>query len=266
MKASFFIIILLIVMITANQPIFAQHNPSPSPCENCTHEERLSNWISLFPNDTMVPVVVLFKNQLTLEELKAHMTINSTGRFDLEGEITLIQSYGGIVKPSFISITNSYGADVPKDKVFGIQDDPRVWSVDPDYPMQTADVTPPNGVQFRYLNGTLKHLPIPSVNSTDLDNSTMNSDASVNLSANDSLEIHSKTSLPSPLKQLKSGIWTQDIKCNKGFELVIKATNAHPACVKPTTATRLLSHGWITLEVFVSTHTPPPMIVGGKPQ
>src|SRR2546428_351068 len=112
----------------------------------------------------------------------------------------------------------------------------------------------------------LKHLPIPSVNSTDLDNSTMNSDASVNLSANDSLEIHSKTSLPSPLKQLKSGIWTQDIKCNKGFELVIKATNAHPACVKPTTATRLLSHGWITLEVFVSTHTPPPMIVGGKPQ
>jgi len=242
-----------------------QETPSFT-CDGCTHDEILAKWISRFPDGSMVPVLVLFKNQLTPEELKAHMTINSTGRFDLEGEVKLIQSYGGIVKPTIISITNFYGADVPKDKVFAIQDDPRVWSVDGDWPMQTADIAPPNGVQFRYLNGTLRDVPNPFVNSTDLANSTMNSNASANLSVNDGLVIHSKESFSSPLKQEKSGISVKDIQCKQGFVLLVKAANGHPVCVKPTTATRLVSHGWITLEVFESTHTLPNHIVGGGVQ
>lgn len=54
----------------------------------------------------------------------------------------------------------------------------------------------------------------------------------------------------SPLKQIKSRIQVKDVKCNQGFQLVIKNENGHPACVRPNTATRLLTHGWLTLEKF----------------
>ena len=54
---------------------------------------------------------------------------------------------------------------------------------------------------------------------------------------------------PSPLRQSKSGIALQDIKCNEGLVLIFKAITDVPACVKSTTATRLVSHGWITLEM-----------------
>lgn len=53
----------------------------------------------------------------------------------------------------------------------------------------------------------------------------------------------------SPLKQIKSRILAKDVKCNQGFQLVIK-NEYSPACVKPNTATRLLTHGWLTLEKF----------------
>jgi len=59
----------------------------------------------------------------------------------------------------------------------------------------------------------------------------------------------------SPLKQLKAGIAVSDIKCKEGLVLVIKESNEHPACMKPATATRLLSNGWITLEKFETTHS-----------
>src|SRR5207245_1059371 len=52
----------------------------------------------------------------------------------------------------------------------------------------------------------------------------------------------------SPLKQLESGIMTRDIQCKHNFVLLIKMENGHPGCVKPTSMTRLLSHGWITVE------------------
>ena len=47
-----------------------------------------------------------------------------------------------------------------------------------------------------------------------------------------------------PLKQFKSGIKAQDVKCNTGFELVIKSTDGSPACVKPDTASKLVELGW----------------------
>jgi len=59
---------------------------------------------------------------------------------------------------------------------------------------------------------------------------------------------------PSPLKQLKSGILVQDIKCKEGLVLIIKESNDNPACVKSTTVTRLLSQNWLTLENYVASH------------
>src|SRR5439155_13655311 len=70
--------------------------------------------------------------------------------------------------------------------------------------------------------------------------------------SNQTVHVNALT-LPSPLKQLESGIAILDVKCNESFILVIKESNGNPSCVKPTTATRLLSHGWITVEKFGTT-------------
>lgn len=49
----------------------------------------------------------------------------------------------------------------------------------------------------------------------------------------------------SPLKQFKSGIKAENVKCNYGFELVIKAEDGSPACVKPDHIALLYLRGWI---------------------
>ncbi|MDE1843676.1 MAG: hypothetical protein KGH95_08510, partial [Thaumarchaeota archaeon] len=50
----------------------------------------------------------------------------------------------------------------------------------------------------------------------------------------------------SPLQQFKSGITANDIKCNQGLQLVIKAEDGSPACVKADTAIVLVNHRWAT--------------------
>ena len=50
--------------------------------------------------------------------------------------------------------------------------------------------------------------------------------------------------ITSPLVQFKSGITANNVKCQQGLQLVIKAENGNPACVKPDTATRLVQWGW----------------------
>lgn len=51
----------------------------------------------------------------------------------------------------------------------------------------------------------------------------------------------------SPLHQISLGINPQDVKCNEGLHLIFKATDYSPACVKPSTAQKLLVKGWIIL-------------------
>jgi len=48
----------------------------------------------------------------------------------------------------------------------------------------------------------------------------------------------------SPLKQFKSGIPAQAIKCKQDLQLVIKAKDGSPACVKPSSVSKLLVRGW----------------------
>jgi hypothetical protein len=50
--------------------------------------------------------------------------------------------------------------------------------------------------------------------------------------------------LSSPLKQFNSGINPNDVKCNSGFQLIIKAKDGSPACVTPQTAQKLVERGW----------------------
>ncbi|MGC1426097.1 MAG: hypothetical protein WA833_05280 [Nitrosotalea sp.] len=47
-----------------------------------------------------------------------------------------------------------------------------------------------------------------------------------------------------PLKQFKSGSPASDVKCNDGLQLIIKAEDNSPACVKPDTASKLTEQGW----------------------
>ena len=50
--------------------------------------------------------------------------------------------------------------------------------------------------------------------------------------------------MPSPLVQFKSGIAANNVQCQQGLQLVIKAENGNPACVKPDTVTKLVQWGW----------------------
>ena len=66
--------------------------------------------------------------------------------------------------------------------------------------------------------------------------------------------VEPKNIVESPLKQIKSGIPVQDVKCKEDFVLVIK-TNGDPACVKPISVHKLVERGWIleTKSVIVLT-------------
>ena len=49
--------------------------------------------------------------------------------------------------------------------------------------------------------------------------------------------------IPSPAKQLENNISPKEIICKEGLELIFKNNNS-PACVKPSTAEKLIQHGW----------------------
>jgi len=58
--------------------------------------------------------------------------------------------------------------------------------------------------------------------------------------------------IDTPLKQFKSGIAANDIKCEQGLQLVIKSEDNSPACVKFDTATILIKHGWASSTFGIS--------------
>ena len=57
--------------------------------------------------------------------------------------------------------------------------------------------------------------------------------------------LSNQTKSLSPLKQIKSGVSSQDIICKPDFYLLIKLENNSPACVKSASIERLAKHGWI---------------------
>ena len=65
-----------------------------------------------------------------------------------------------------------------------------------------------------------------------------------------------ESQLESPLKQMKHGVLAYDIKCNTGFELILKIHDASPACVKPSALQDLIQRGWGMMSP-TPTPTPP---------
>jgi hypothetical protein len=53
-----------------------------------------------------------------------------------------------------------------------------------------------------------------------------------------------KSKILSPYKQFKSGVISHNVQCRDGFQLVLKANDDSPACVKPSTASTLILWGW----------------------
>ena len=53
-----------------------------------------------------------------------------------------------------------------------------------------------------------------------------------------------------PLRQVADGIFPQDVQCNKGLQLVFKATDGSPACVSIFTKDKLVQRGWAESEGF----------------
>lgn len=47
-----------------------------------------------------------------------------------------------------------------------------------------------------------------------------------------------------PFEQLKSGTASKDVTCNDGLQLIIKAEDGSPACVRSDTAQKLTERGW----------------------
>lgn len=47
-----------------------------------------------------------------------------------------------------------------------------------------------------------------------------------------------------PFVQIRSGISAQDVRCEQGFQIVIKAEDNSPYCVRPDTAAILVERGW----------------------
>ena len=48
----------------------------------------------------------------------------------------------------------------------------------------------------------------------------------------------------SPLKQFKSGIKAEDVKCNTGFQLILKGSDNSPACIKKSDVSDFIQRVW----------------------
>lgn len=91
---------------------------------------------------------------------------------------------------------------------------------------------------FLYISGYLDgmyHVVISNANVTK----TLSFHISEGSSTN-----HNSTPMLLPLKQFKSYTAAKDVKCNQGFQLVIKLEDNSPACVKPETKIKLIERGW----------------------
>ena len=49
---------------------------------------------------------------------------------------------------------------------------------------------------------------------------------------------------PPPLKQIEDGVNPKNVTCTEGLELVLKQSSGNPACVKPSSVSKLIERGW----------------------
>ena len=57
-------------------------------------------------------------------------------------------------------------------------------------------------------------------------------------------EVNAVAFFPPPLKQIKDGINPTNVTCTEGLELVLKQSTGQPACLKPSSMSKLIERGW----------------------
>ena len=57
-------------------------------------------------------------------------------------------------------------------------------------------------------------------------------------------EVNAVAFFPPPLKQIKDGINPTNVTCIEGLELVLKQSTGQPACLKPSSMSKLIERGW----------------------
>jgi hypothetical protein len=62
----------------------------------------------------------------------------------------------------------------------------------------------------------------------------------------DEMEMTMMEKITSPRQQLMSGTDPHEIQCADGMQLVFKASNFHPACIKESSYQVLLQRGWVS--------------------
>lgn len=67
---------------------------------------------------------------------------------------------------------------------------------------------------------------------------------SIIIGASQSEIVEAITYFPPPLKQINDGIEPTKVTCTEGLELVLKFSNGNPACLKPSSVSKLIERGW----------------------
>ena len=57
-------------------------------------------------------------------------------------------------------------------------------------------------------------------------------------------EVNAVAFFPPPLKQIKDGINPTNVTCTEGLELVLKQSTGQPACLTPSSISKLIERGW----------------------
>jgi len=66
----------------------------------------------------------------------------------------------------------------------------------------------------------------------------------------------SENNILPPLKQISSGIAPENVICKNNYEIIFKSSDKSPACVKPSTAEKLIERGWGVMPSQSSSETP----------
>ncbi|GEM_PF-1707705 len=158
--------------------------------------------------------------------------------------ITLNVAKNTYVQGDFITITGTVGPD----------DVVQLSLIDPNDNVVTSIQTISNNIG-QYSTSALR-IPINAISGTwkiTADHNTSHTTLKIlvqSLSSND--VIKNSNGIASPLEQFRSGIHASDVQCTQSLELVIKAEDGYPACVKFSTATMLIKNGWASSESGIS--------------
>ena len=60
------------------------------------------------------------------------------------------------------------------------------------------------------------------------------------------IDANAITYFPPPLKQISDGVLPENVTCTEGLIIILKSSNNSPACVKPSSADKLIQRGWAT--------------------